>query len=86
MVAEFRFEDRTQHLAGFAFNDFASGEVAVLLGLDQGVFVDRFAKVFAVIGGDFLIVSSGVFGFVQLARRGGEANVDGVDLRPTDQV
>ena len=73
--------------AGFAFDDFAGGEVTVFLRLNQGVFVDRFAKILAVVGSDFLIVGAGVFGFFQLARRGGQADVNGIrvalqNLRP----
>ncbi|MGH8499425.1 MAG: hypothetical protein ACRERV_11560, partial [Methylococcales bacterium] len=62
--------------AGFAFDDFASGQITVFLRLNQGVFVDRFAKILAIVGGNFLIIGRGVVGFFQPAWRGGKADVN----------
>jgi hypothetical protein len=59
-------------------NDFAGGKVAVFLCLDQRIFIERIAKVVVVVGSDFLIFGADVLRFVQLARRGGQADVDGI--------
>ena len=53
---------------GLALDDFAGGEVAVFLRLDQRVLVDRLAEVGVVVGGDF-----GVFFGLVLATRGAGA-------------
>ena len=66
--------------AGLALDDLAGGEIAVFLGLDQRVFVDRLAEILVVVGGDLLVLGRGVLRFLQLARRGGEADVDGVGV------
>ena len=60
---------------GFAINrhaaldDFASGEITVFLSLDQGIFVNRFTKVFEVVGGNERIIFVLRLGFSQLPGR-----------------
>jgi hypothetical protein len=59
-------------------HDLAGSEIAVFLCLDQRVFVHRFAKVREVVSGDFRIVRRLLLGLAQLARGGGEADMNGV--------
>ncbi len=69
---------------GFEADDFAGGDIAVLLRLDQGVFIDRLAEVAKVVGGDLGVVRSLVLRFAQLTWGGGEADMDGGGLRDVD--
>lgn len=45
---------------GLALDDLTGGQIAVLLGLNEGVFVGRFAEISDVVGGDLLILGGGV--------------------------
>ena len=58
-------------------HDFAGRQVAVFLRLDQRVLVHRLAEVGQVAGGDAGVVGIAAAGIAQLARRGGQADVDG---------
>ena len=69
-------------------DDFTSRQITVLLGLNQGVFIHRLAKILEVIGFDFGIGGGLLFALAQLALRGGQADMDGIGIalqhfRPT---
>ena len=59
-----------------ALDDFAGGEVAVFLRLNQRVFIDRLAKILVVVGGDLGVFVGLGLRLAKLARRGGQADVN----------
>ena len=63
-------------------DDFTSRQIAVFLCLNQRVFINRLAKIFEVVSGDFGIGDGLLLGFAQLAWRGGQANLDGFRVAP----
>jgi hypothetical protein len=60
------------------FDDFAGGQITVFLSLDQGIFVNRFAKVFKVVGGNERINFVLRLGFAQLPGRGSQTDLYGI--------
>ena len=69
-------------------DDLAGGQVTIFLGLNQAVFIDGFAKVLDVMGGDlFVRVGLGFarpFGCLQFTRRGREPDLNGLGIAPED--
>jgi hypothetical protein len=61
-----------------AFDDFTGGQITVLLGLYQRIFVNRFTKVFEVVGGNERVIFVLRLGFPQLSGRGSQTDLYGI--------